>query len=306
MELQLCRQSVFPSLKECLVKSLYEKIGGVPRYVLEFPQSLVKAGEGSVEVKVFEHLQSAIDKVRNVANLVELIYEGKGFAKYSNRLFHRWPRQGDLSSFTIKWASTYIEQQLLEQLESEARQEVLRYLTSNRSPLGDSFEAFVTYNFRQGDVTYATKELCPGDGSGDGSGMLKIPKTPNVQRFSAIEELAGVAHETLCIPAVRNFPCIDLVITPNKLFQITLSENHPLKKAHLKNIARKLNHADLELYFVVPEKIYDKFKPQNYLRKDGKVSRNIPQVVRKIQQYVLKMVLLTIPQETGMKTSICI
>ena len=122
--------------------------------------------------------------VKSVANYVDLISAGKDFYKYSNRLIHCWPSQVDPSRFTLKWASTYIEGQLLEQLQGEARQDVLRYLISRRSPLGDSFEAFVTYNFRKGDITYAIKGLFEGCVPE----TLTIPKTLNVQKFRSLLE----------------------------------------------------------------------------------------------------------------------
>lgn len=68
--------------------------------------------------------------------------------------------------------------QLLEQLEGEARHDVLRYHISRRPPLGDSFEAFVTYNFRKGDITYVIKGLFEG-GVPE---TLTIPKRLNVQK----------------------------------------------------------------------------------------------------------------------------
>ena len=145
---------MFPSLQEPIVKSLYEKIGRVPRYVLKIPARCGDMDENGIIDQAFQRVKEALDMVKSVGDYIHMISSGKDFNKYSNRLIHQWPRQDNPSSFTLEWVSTYIEEQILEQLEGEARHNVLRYLISNQSPLGDSFEAFVTYNFRKGNITY--------------------------------------------------------------------------------------------------------------------------------------------------------
>ena len=275
---------VFPSLPEPIVKSLYEKIGGVPRYVLKIPALCEGMVESGIIDQAFRRVKEALDMVKSVGDYLRMISSRKDFNKLSNSLIHRWPSQDNPSSFTLKWASTYIEEQLLEQLPGEARHDVLRYLISNKSPLGDSFEAFVTYNFRKGDIIYPTKGLFKG-GVPE---MLTIAKL-NVQKFSQVRELTGVAPGMLCIPRVRNFPCIDLIITPNMLFQITLSKNHPLKQQHLTDIAQELGCSELKLYFVVPATEYDDFKQQNFLTQLGKVSHSVPKILQNMKQYALKV-----------------
>ena len=48
-----------------------------------------------------------------------------------------------------------------------------------------SVEAFVTYNFRKGDITYAIKGLFEGVCVPE---TLRIPKTLNVQKFRSLLE----------------------------------------------------------------------------------------------------------------------
>src|SRR5262249_49881867 len=99
----------------------------------------------------------------------------------------------------------------------------------------------------------------------------------------------------LFIPTVPNFPCLDLFLAPDGLFQVTVSSNHPVKQAPLKDIAESIlgnnwnaTNKELRLYFVVPSDIYDNFMAQNYLTTAGAVSQNIFAAVQRVKQYALK------------------
>lgn len=65
-ELQNCREYAFPSLKANIVESLYTKIGGVPRYVLEIAAN---ARKDNIE-EAFQRIQEAIDNTNDVSKLV--------------------------------------------------------------------------------------------------------------------------------------------------------------------------------------------------------------------------------------------
>src|SRR5204862_435692 len=41
-ELEVCRKYIFPGVREDLMLRIYDKAGGVPRYVLEMPKTLIK------------------------------------------------------------------------------------------------------------------------------------------------------------------------------------------------------------------------------------------------------------------------
>ncbi|KAG0290729.1 hypothetical protein BGZ98_003304, partial [Dissophora globulifera] len=92
----------------------------------------------------------------------------------------------------------------------------------------------------------------------------------------------------LFIPTIPSFPCIDLALASNKLFQVTVSLNHPIKQTPLKEIAESIlgnewkkggkseNH--LGLYFVVPNWIYADFRAQGYSTSAGMASQKVPTI----------------------------
>lgn len=85
-ELQNCREYAFPSLKANIVESLYTKIGGVPRYVLEIAAN---ARKDNIE-EAFQRIQETINNTNDVSKLLEYFTIGK-HQKHSSRLLHCWP-----------------------------------------------------------------------------------------------------------------------------------------------------------------------------------------------------------------------
>lgn len=75
------------------------------------------------------------------------------------------------------------------------------------------------------------------------------------------------------MPKVSNYESVDSIVPPDKVFQMTVSHEHPVKMKHLKEIKNILKCNDLKLYFVVPEDIYVDFQQQPYHTQRKKVSR---------------------------------
>src|SRR5438045_9139927 len=70
-----------------------------------------------------------------------------------------------------------------------------------------------------------------------------------------------------------NFPSVDIILTPNSLFQITISPHHPVKQEPLRKILEKLPAKEkISLYFVVPEENFETFTFQNYHNDQRKVT----------------------------------
>ena len=125
---------------------------------------------------------------------------------------------------------------------------------------------------------------------------LKIPKKPAVSIIKQPEEFKSInlTAGKLLLPGIGKFPCIDLFIGPDKLFQVTVSAHHPLKYRKLKEMVENIQEnptaskQELQIYFVVPQDIYDDFKRQNYINESGNVCKKLDPVVKNIKQYVLK------------------
>jgi hypothetical protein len=149
------------------------------------------------------------------------------------------------------------------------------------------FEAYVLRVFREGGHTFEIKNLETGQ-----SDRLHIPLKPQTEHFSTI---SSVAPGTLCIPRSRNYACVDLLLAPRDLFQITVSRDHSIKGPPLSKLIGSLNQADWispgepRLIFVVPSQVYDDFEKQNYLASDGKAYHTVPADILRLKQFVLKI-----------------
>lgn len=64
----------------------------------------------------------------------------------------------------------------------------------------------------------------------------------------------------------KTFPLIDAIITPNKLFRITIATNHTIKVVGLNLLYEKLvKNQEIAFYFVIPEKLYANYQKQNFV-----------------------------------------
>ena len=74
-------------------------------------------------------------------------------------------------------------------------------------------------------------------------------------------------------PWESNFPSIDSIITPNKVFQMNIAKNHPIKMSGLKTLYNKFGGKSADhliyYYFVVPEHLYDGYKAQKIISSNG-------------------------------------
>ena len=289
-ELEKCRKAVFPSLSVDIVMNLYSKIGGIPRYVLEVAQENIEEA-AYIEEAAFRRIQQALNFIQDVPNLLQCIAQGKDSLHYSSRLLHQWPDPNDPKVFIVRWASSYIEEKVLEALKEESWAYLLRDLIySNKVNRVMLFELYVLHIFRKGGYTFEIKELFGEKKIGE----LQVPDKPTTKHFRKTKDLnIGITGKDLLIPEIPNFPCIDLILGPNKLLQVTVTGDYPLRQNHMKEIATTLRATALEVYFVVPGSIYDDFKPQNFLNEKGGISGNVPSIVRDIKQYALKVDLNT-------------
>ena len=77
--------------------------------------------------------------------------------------------------------------------------------------------------------------------------------------------------------------------TINKLFQMTVSSNHPVKTHGLEKVVSiGTDHDIYELYFVVPPEIWKNFTKQKYVNGDSTIRRK-GGFLSRVTQYVLEM-----------------
>ncbi|KAK5827649.1 hypothetical protein F5H01DRAFT_100823 [Linnemannia elongata] len=293
-ELQKCWASVsgFEVVPLEAVEELYSKIGGVPRYVLQWPMKVLNLSPDdldSAKVTACECLEQALKTVKNPVTLMQYFSQAEGSLDFSSRLIHRWPMNGH-RTFRLEWASTYVAEKVAALLSQDAQKKVLERLISdpNGSASGIMFEAYVHRAFREGGHTFEIRDLLTGD-----LASLDIPWNPEVTHF---DKITPVPAGTLCIPKICNYPCVDLLLAPRELFQITVSKSHPVKGPPLSKLISSLLQArwisslgEPRLIFVVPSHVYADFEKQDYLTSEGKVYRTVPTDIHRVRQYVLKI-----------------
>ncbi|KAK5796882.1 hypothetical protein F5H01DRAFT_327609 [Linnemannia elongata] len=274
-ELQKCWASVtsFEVVPLEAVEELYSKIGGVPRYVLRWPMKVLKLSPDdldSAKVTACERLEQALKTVKDPVTLMQYFSQAKESLDFSSRLIHRWPTN-DHRNFRLEWASTYVAEKVAALLSQDAQKIVLERLISepNGSASGIMFEAYVLRAFREGGHTFEIRDLLTGD-----LASLDIPWNPEVTHF---DKITPVPAGTLCIPKICNYPCVDLLLAPRDLFQITVSKSHPVKGPPLSKLISSLLQArwisplgELRLIFVVPSHVYADFEKQDYLTSEGR------------------------------------
>src|SRR5256886_1098883 len=159
--------------------------------------------------------------------------------------------------------------------------------------LGKVFECYVRHLFFKGGGTRLRKRRLHG-ASDKGKEpehvqWFTIPKNLEHKPFGGMVDFSIPEEDTGTIwTPGPNFPCVDMILTPNSLFQITISRHHPVKQEPLRKILEKLPaKKKISLYFVVPEEIVDGFTFQNYHNEQGKVSQNVPNSIEMVEQWVL-------------------
>jgi hypothetical protein len=236
-----------------------------------------------------ERLEFALSSIKDPISQLSLYSQAKESPDYSSRLLHRWPTNGH-RSYQLKWASKYVIRRLFASLKPQAWNDLLQKLISEpsgSSGSGITFEMYVLRIFREGGHTFEIKDLDSGKLS-----SLTIPRGQNTITFDTIPEITA---GTLYIPRVSNFACVDLLLGPGDLFQITTSKDHPIKGHLLLELFETLQKAgwnpiaESRLIFIVPSAVYDNFKKQSYNISEKKVYIRPPAELRALKQYALKI-----------------
>src|SRR6185369_13786828 len=172
------------------------------------------------------------------------------------------------------FATPYVFQKLQDNVNEETAHHVL-YQVADQSfrkstHRGKLFELYVFHLFRKGGLNFNIRMLKgPGNTTltTPKDGTLFIPTHPKVQHFKTLDIPPGSSDE-LFIPLVDNYPAVDFILTPDKLFQVTTNKKHPVQKAALSEIIKKMKASnpsisEFMLYFVVPEDVYDTYPSQD-------------------------------------------
>ena len=89
-----------------------------------------------------------------------------------------------------------------------------------------------------------------------------------------------------------NFSVVDSIKAPNNLFQFTVSQKHSIKATQFKQLLTQLKMLDsqINLYFVVPPDVYDKFPRQKYVTNPGEDFNQQDQLcMQQVHQFVIRL-----------------
>jgi len=183
-ELKACRKEAFPCVPFSLMKRIYIKLGGVPRYVLQTPATeLVRrfSNNDDAEECALKRFEEALTTIRDIGNLLECVAQNKDNLAFSSRLLHWWPLP-NLRGYYLKWASSYAEFRIYKVLKEQTWAELLkRFIRKDDegATRGLLFEIFVHHIFRKGGLTFKTKQL--GESAMDCEYDMSMPVNPKVK-----------------------------------------------------------------------------------------------------------------------------
>jgi hypothetical protein len=301
-ELEECRLEVFPDLPKESLNYIYSRVGGVPRSCLESPTEALRSGlsEKQAREKGIQRLRDAFKRVKDPLHVLRAQEESLGFVKVSGRLLHKVP---DPETYQdggrYVWASAYVIDTFVNRMNTQSayhmKREVMEGLASNDKDgsLGKVFECYVRHLFFTGGGVGLRKRRLykeeEREREREREQLFTLSNGLEHKLFSGIADFSIPENDTGTIwTPGPNFPCVDIILTPDSLFQITISSHHPVKQEPLRKLLEKLPaKKNISLYFVVPEEIFEKFTFQNYLNEQGNVSQRVPESIDMLEQWVL-------------------
>ncbi|CAG8688296.1 16218_t:CDS:2, partial [Funneliformis mosseae] len=280
-EIDTCRK-IYKNIKKKQAVYLFRRWGGIPRFVLENANDITHQNR----------LEEAISCVKE--NIFDYVGESVvGADDISHKIAHIHPDQDDNEPYTrvtVRFASDYLRQRVTDQFEARIREKLVSQIRAGTgsSLLGISFEYISHKILRKGgpfDIRPLDSYEDPN--YNDLSAVVNLPPQDKILRFNK-KSIDSIEQRKFYQPKEKNFPSVDSIIAPNRVFQMTISKNHPISPAGLKLLCDKLGGTSgnglIYYYFVVPKHLYDDFKLQRF------DSKNTPAWIdRRVFQYVLKI-----------------
>jgi hypothetical protein len=300
-ELEECRRHAFPELSPESLEYIYTRVGGVPRYCLELPTEALRR-ELSVEQAHkagLERLEGAFKGVKHPLDVLRTQEENWDSVKVSGRLLHKVPDLEYQDSWRRVWASAYVIDRFVDMINTESASAMYREVRDGLArnerdgTLGKIFECYVRHLFFTGSGTKIRKRRlhkAPNKRKKfEAEERFVIPEKLEHKPFNGMADFSIPVEDTGTIwTPGPNFPSVDMVLTPNSLFQITISQRHPVKQEPLRKILEKLPaKKNISLYFIVPDDNFETFPYQNYQTEQGNVSQRVPKAIGNIEQWVL-------------------
>jgi hypothetical protein len=288
-EVYKCWRKIYPKVPLDRVKYLYSLWGGIARQVLQ------KALLSTVDVS----LDTAIESC-NLAACKQSVGQLAGKDDISHRVLHiivenRYGPDGAVVDpfihTHIEFASKYVADKMILKFWANERVDLLSFL---RSSAGESnaagmrgilFESIAHMVLLRGGK-FTVRRL----GSASTEEKYLPPRT--LQSFDDLDKV-NLSMDTIYYrPVSSNLAAVD-ALANNMLFQMTVSESHPVKMAGLKKAVQQVLMIGRDviplLIFVVPSNIFSSFGPQRYTTTKKEEAVSIGKDLEKVEQYALSI-----------------
>lgn len=311
-ELLVCRSVCFPHVppadvdkafklwyntKYLFVMSVISDRGGVCRYVLE--------KTSAVDQQLLQTAIQGADINRLSAYISNPSEESPDMP---HTLLHFVVLDAEYSMVKAAWASHYIAREVARRVVLRAREAASLLVVGAAgcnavfgAARGMLFEGLAHATLSSRSEQVLQLQSLKTDAKRD-----VVVKLSSYELFTEPRELkhAGVYAQ----PLAHNYPALDAIVIPSQpkapllLLQMTVSEDHPVKRRALKeaidDLAEELRKdREICLVFVVPEDVAPKFAQQNYLTSNGKVAKE--QDCAGVSQY--KLVIHDVAVQTAMR-----
>jgi len=114
--------------------------------------------------------------------------------------------------------------------------------------------------------------------------LLEVKRSLNWDRVDSSFTVAGQNAESYYCPISRTYGAVDSWKKDIGFFQITINPEHGIKMVEME---KSISYSKPRLYFVVPSAIFPTYSKQNFLTAKGKVAKQIPFALTKLEQYAL-------------------
>ena len=241
----------------------YKIWGGIPRYVLKLDQDTTPIDD-AVATLTPESLHNLAYKLEElgtptVSHIILHIHvardeEGKPI----------YDRRG------VFFASDYVKEKVFDRFATSAIHQMCFYVENVGSYTGfegQLFEMLAHQKLAAGG-TFSVRKLQPNCSVSSTWTFNKF----DVEYLEKVDDLTNYRSRQngYLRPRPRNFTSLDSIIieSPHSVIgvQLTVSSSHPVKKIGLTDVMKYLQcrQAQFKLFFVVPKKVFDNYKPQSY------------------------------------------
>ena len=234
--------------------------------------------------EMLEKINRAINKTNLDACLAAVSGQPSG-DKTTGRLVHIVPTNG-YRGCRYTFASPAVARLLSRTFAAKERAKVLAFLHAAdgmgeyATLRGFLFEALAHEALARGD----TLPLRAADAAWDGVTVLSLGRRTIVQ-YSALREVDLSAPSSYYRPVAGNQAAVDSIAGPGYFFQCTVSGHHPIKAARFREVLNGVGFGGgvPDIYFVVPQSLFDSFSVQPFVGVDGHQLTTFPAV----RQWVL-------------------